>query len=263
MIQNGCIVSQGCAPVNSRSRNHVLPTCSIIRCASRMSANVAASKIRSFSRHNLECKSSFPRGMTFSNVFAAPSLRLSEGQNLLFRSFPALPQLRKSNMVPRASSKDVPTSFRYPPMTKKPQWWWRSLTWMYAETAYNLHPFLECFEFYTYPFLMAIGSLPSWFLMAYFFVAYLGIVRRKEWPHFFRFHVVMGMLLEIALQVIGTVSRWMPLSLYWGKFGMHFWTAVSFGYLFTVLESIRCALVGMYADIPFICDAAYIQIPYD
>nr|XP_007135702.1 hypothetical protein PHAVU_010G151100g [Phaseolus vulgaris]ESW07696.1 hypothetical protein PHAVU_010G151100g [Phaseolus vulgaris] len=127
MIQNGCIVSQGCAPVNSRSRNHVLPTCSIIRCASRMSANVAASKIRSFSRHNLECKSSFPRGMTFSNVFAAPSLRLSEGQNLLFRSFPALPQLRKSNMVPRASSKDVPTSFRYPPMTKKPQWWWRSL----------------------------------------------------------------------------------------------------------------------------------------
>ncbi|XP_052724621.1 protein TIC 20-I, chloroplastic isoform X2 [Vigna angularis] len=213
------------------------------------------------------------QGMAFSNVFAASSLRLSEGQNLLFRSFPGLPKLAKSNMVTRAS-KDVPTSFRYPPMTKKPQWWWRSLaclpylmplheTWMYAETAYNLHPFLECFEFYTYPFLMAIGSLPSWFLMAYFFVAYLGIVRRKEWPHFFRFHVVMGMLLEIALQVIGTVSRWMPLSLYWGKMGMHFWTAVSFGYLFTVLECIRCALVGMYADIPFICDAAYIQIPYD
>ncbi|KAF3949252.1 hypothetical protein CMV_024859 [Castanea mollissima] len=78
--------------------------------------------------------------------------------------------------------------------------------------------------------------------MAYFFVAYLGIVRRKEWPHFFRFHVVMGMLLEIALQVIGTVSRWMPLAFYWGKVGMHFWTAVAFAYLFTVLESIRCAL---------------------
>ncbi|MBA0702129.1 hypothetical protein Goari_027078 [Gossypium aridum] len=115
-------------------------------------------------------------------------------------------------------------------------------TWMYAETAYHLHPFLEDFEFLTYPFLGAIGSLPSWFLMAYFFVAYLGIVRRKEWPHFFRFHVVMGMLLEIALQVIGTVSRWMPLAIYWGKFGMHFWTAVAFAYLFTILECIRCAL---------------------
>lgn len=136
-------------------------------------------------------------------------------------------------------------------------------TWMYAETAYHLHPFLEDFEFFTYPFLGAIGRLPSWFLMAYFFAAYLGVVRRKEWPHFFRFHVVMGMLLEIALQVIGTVSRWMPLAVYWGKVGMHFWAAVAFAYLFTVLESMRCALTGMYADIPFVCDAAYIQIPYD
>ncbi|KAG9441242.1 hypothetical protein H6P81_017096 [Aristolochia fimbriata] len=183
------------------------------------------------------------------------------------------PGRSRSFTTPRAS-KDVPFSFRYPPMTKKPRWWWRTLacipylmplheTWMYAETAYHLHPFLEDFEFFTYPFLGAIGRLPSWFLMAYFFAAYLGVVRKKEWPHFFRFHVVMGMLLEIALQVIGTVSRWMPLSVYWGKIGMHFWTAVAFAYLFTVLESMKCALTGMYADIPFICDAAYIQIPYD
>lgn len=180
---------------------------------------------------------------------------------------------KHTSLVPRAS-KDVPSSFRFPPMTTKPKWYWRMFaclpylmplheTWMYAETAYNLHPFLEDFEFLTYPFLEAIGRLPSWFLMAYFFAAYLGVVRKKEWPHFFRFHVVMGMLLEIGLQVIGTISRWMPLAVYWGKVGMHFWTAVSFAYLFTVLESIRCALGGMYADIPFVCDAAYIQIPYD
>ncbi|KAJ6953121.1 hypothetical protein NC652_004957 [Populus alba x Populus x berolinensis] len=30
-----------------------------------------------------------------------------------------------------------------------------------------------------------------------------------------------------------------------------------------ILECIRCALAGMYADVPFACDAAYIQIPYD
>ena len=124
-------------------------------------------------------------------------------------------------------------------------------------------PSLEDFKFLTYPFLGFIGRFPSWFLMAYFFAAYLRVVRRKEWPHFFRFHVVMGMLLEIVLQVIGTVSRWMPLAVYWGKIGMHFCTAVAFGYLFTVLESMRCAVEVMYADIPFVCDAAYIQIPYD
>ncbi|XP_073303941.1 protein TIC 20-I, chloroplastic-like [Primulina huaijiensis] len=205
---------------------------------------------------------------------SASSTSLFHGeQGSLLRTMPKLSKRHQSASSPRAS-KDVPYSYRYPAMMKKPRWWWRTLacipylmplheTWMYAETAYHLHPFLEDFEFFTYPFLGAIGRLPSWFLMAYFFVAYLGIVRRKEWPHFFRFHVVMGMLLEIALQVMGTVSRWMPLALYWGKVGMHFWTAVAFAYLFTVLECIRCSLAGMYADFPFVCDAAYIQIPYD
>lgn len=225
---------------------------------------------------NQELKSpwSSSRVVAGKSLLSAASTSFSSGDvDGLLQMIPNVPKRRNISMSPKAS-KDVPYSFRYPAMTKKPRWWWRSLaclpylmplheTWMYAETAYHLHPFLEDFEFLTYPFLGAIGSLPSWFLMAYFFVAYLGIVRKKEWPHYFRFHVVMGMLLEIALQVIGTVSRWMPLAVYWGKVGMHFWTAVAFAYLFTVLECIRCALAGMYADIPFVCDAAYIQIPYD
>ncbi|XP_040934518.1 protein TIC 20-I, chloroplastic [Gossypium hirsutum] len=228
---------------------------------------------RSSWKQDQDSKSWQVKGLPPLHLSAASTPLLSGDLGGLALTVPLFRRRRSSSLVPRAS-KDVPYSFRYPPMTKKPKWWWRSLaclpylmplheTWMYAETAYHLHPFLEDFEFLTYPFLGAIGRLPSWFLMAYFFVAYLGVVRRKEWPHFFRFHVVMGMLLEIALQVIGTVSRWMPLAIYWGKIGMHFWTAVAFAYLFTVLECIRCALAGMYADIPFACDAAYIQIPYD
>ncbi|KAH6791411.1 translocon at the inner envelope membrane of chloroplasts 20 [Perilla frutescens var. frutescens] len=235
-------------------------------------------KIVSF--NDRSSRGSFPEIKPFSSLgiqhfrLSAASSPLVHGEHgSLFQTLPKLPKRHRGPLSPRAS-KDVPYSYRYPAMTEKPKWWWRTLaclpylmplheTWMYAETAYHLHPFLEDFEFLTYPFLGALGRLPSWFLMAYFFVAYLGVVRRKEWPHFFRFHVVMGMLLEIALQVIGTVSRWMPLSVYWGKIGMHFWTAMAFAYLFTVLECIRCALAGMYADIPFVCDAAYIQIPYD
>ncbi|KAF6162289.1 hypothetical protein GIB67_008418 [Kingdonia uniflora] len=218
-----------------------------------------------------------PSKATFPGIRSSWGAYQSTTGGSISYTMPVIPRLhnisRRSLMIPRAS-KDVPTSFRYPPMTKRPRWWWRVLacipylmpvheTWMYAQTAYNLHPFLEELEYLTYPFLGALGSLPAWFLLAYFFTAYLGIVRRKEWPHFFRFHVVTGMLLEIALQIIGTVSRWMPLAMYWGKFGMHFWAAVAFGYLFTVLECIRCALSGMYADVPFVRDAAYIQLPYD
>ncbi|KAK9751116.1 hypothetical protein RND81_02G243300 [Saponaria officinalis] len=266
MIINGYTMhSRGCKPLScnaSRPRptpstaTHVLPVVGALYGPSEL------------------VKSPCPSGVSSTFLLSASATSLLSGDHGgLLRTVPRVPNRKAHSMTPRAS-KDVPYSYRYPPMTKKPRWWWRTLaclpylmplheTWMYAETAYHLHPFLEDLEFLTYPFLEAIGSLPSWFFMAYFFMAYLGIVRRKEWPHFFRFHVVMGMLLEIALQVIGTVSRWMPLAAYWGKFGMHFWTAIAFGYLFTVLESIRCALAGMYADIPFVCDAAYIQIPYD
>nr|AAF34764.1 Tic20-like protein [Euphorbia esula] len=267
MILNGCTrpPGGGCAfPSNST-------------CNPRSGSLVSAVTTKpAFS--NIRC-SSIPIEALTSRFW--PSRGLSSGstrfltgeEGRIWHTLPSFPTHKNSKLSPRAA-KDVPSSFRFPPMTRKPRWWWRMLaclpylmplheTWMYAETAYHLHPFLEDFEFLTYPFLGAIGRLPSWFLMAYFLVAYIGVVRRKEWPHFFRFHMVMGMLLEIALQVIGTVSRWLPLALYWGKFGMQVWTAIAFAYLFTVLECIRCALAGMYADVPFACDAAYIQIPYD
>ncbi|CAA7394676.1 unnamed protein product [Spirodela intermedia] len=241
---------------------------------SPLSGGLGLPIIRSFGGASLERRASSPGGLDLHLSAASASLLCGDYGSLRSMIPSAPPRAGdRSRGGPRAS-KDVPYSFRFPPMTKKPKWWWRTLacipylmplheTWMYAETAYHLHPFLEDLEFLTYPFLGFIGRLPSWFLMAYFFAAYLGVVRKKMWPHFFRFHVVMGMLLEIALQVIGTISRWMPLAVYWGKFGMHFWTAVAFAYLFTVLECMRCALAGMYADIPFVCDAAYIQIPYD
>ncbi|XP_052306847.1 protein TIC 20-I, chloroplastic isoform X1 [Populus trichocarpa] len=272
MILNGCAMPSGSAFSSTRTCK-TMPGIMVSDHVPYTTARAALLSSRASLERHLESKSWSSRGFLSLHLSAASTPLLSGDYCGFSHYIPTFPRQRRSYSCPRAS-KDVPYSFRFPPMTKKPRWWWRTLaclpylmplheTWMYAETAYHLHPFLEDFEFLTYPFLGAIGRLPSWFLMAYFFVAYLGVVRRKEWPHFFRFHVVMGMLLEIALQVIGTVSRWMPLAVYWGKLGMHFWTAVAFAYLFTVLECIRCALAGMYADVPFACDAAYIQIPYD
>ncbi|KMZ65225.1 Protein TIC 20-I, chloroplastic [Zostera marina] len=190
-------------------------------------------------------------------------------------SFPIRTPVRRSKIqhpfMAKAKS-DVPLAkFLFPPMTKKPKWFWRTLScipyliplhesWMYAETAYQLHPYLKTFELLTIPFHQFLSMQPPWFMTAYFLLLYLGIARRKIWPHFFRFHVATGMLLEISLQVLGYVSHWMPHSIYWGKIGMHFWSMTFFGFVFTVFECVRCALSGMYADIPFVCDAAYIQI---
>lgn len=259
--------------VNTSYEPNSKPYISTFTRLSQLHSMSTFSSIKSSLGSHHSVTSCFFKGAKSSSLSSASKPLLCGEYPCFSDTLSKFPKQRRVSFSPRASSKDVPQGFRYPAMTKRPRFWWRSLaclpylmplheTWMYAETAYHLHPFLEKLEFMTYPFLRALGRLPSWFLMAYFFLAYLGIVRRKEWPHFFRYHMVMGMLLEIALQVIGTVSRWMPPAVYWGKLGMHIWTAVAFAYMFTVLECIKCAVCGMYADVPYICDAAYIQIPY-
>ncbi|KAL8243008.1 hypothetical protein R6Q59_013310 [Mikania micrantha] len=256
MILNGCSIYPGQLVYNKVCKNKSMSQCVL---------HPHALSVRSSLKSHQDLRSFSPHG--------APLVHLFSG-HLGHFTHKTPPSISPRRFIQRASKDAGPFSYKYPPMEKKPRWYWRTLaclpylmplheTWMYAETAFHLHPFLEDFEFLTYPFLSALGGLPSWFLIAYFIVAYLAVVRRKEWPHFFRFHVVTGMLLEIALQVTGTVWRWLPGAWYWGKAGMHFWTAFAFAFLFTVLECIRCCLVGMYADVPFVSDAAYIQIPYE
>ncbi|KAK3040463.1 hypothetical protein RJ639_028712 [Escallonia herrerae] len=90
-----------------------------------------------------------------------------------------------------------------------------------------------------------------------------GVMKRKEWPHFFRFHVIMGMLLEIVMQVVMYARMSIPPPFYWDKVDMHLFTAFTFAHVSTALECTRCSLAGMYAEVPFLCVAAYIQISYE
>ncbi|KAL6553133.1 Protein TIC 20-I, chloroplastic [Orobanche gracilis] len=274
MILNGCFV-------NSRVSNllvHDRKPCSF-RYSNSTIAGIPNSDKKVVSLYDRSFCVPFSKSETASlgvkqlHLSAASTPLLHGEHGSLFRANPKLLERPRRPLSPRASE-DMPTDYRYPPMTKKPRWWWRVIacvpylmplheTWMFAETAYHLHPFLEDFQRATFPFLRSLGRFPRWFFIAYLFVSYLGIVRRKEFPHFFRCHVITALLLEIALQIVGSVSRRLPKAWYWGRAGMHFWTMYAFAHMFTVLECIRCALAGMYADVPFVSDAAYIQVPYD
>ncbi|XP_073004979.1 protein TIC 20-I, chloroplastic-like [Typha latifolia] len=169
-------------------------------------------------------------------------------------------------VVPRASK----SVFSYPELTTKPKWWWRSLacvpyllplhnTWSYADAVFQLHPVLEDFEFLANPFLDTIALLPSWVTILAFMGIYFLVIRRKEWPHFLRFHVTMAMLLDTGLQIMATICNWMPNTAYQGKLMVHLWTAVAFSQMYTVVECMRCALAGIYPDVPFLSDAAYVH----
>ncbi|CAI5988006.1 unnamed protein product [Closterium sp. NIES-65] len=225
---------------------------------------------------------SFPRNPAFRASAAPPSAHpsafLGQQDSLRLRKAspsavsPSAPRRRVSPVRAADGDSDVPAFKGFPPMQTRPAWYWRIAAvvpyllplceaWIYSETAQSLFHFLFTYEQLCQPFLMLLGLLPSWFMLAYFFGAYLGVVRNNRWPHFLRFHVVTGMLLEIILQVVGTLNDWIPKSIYWGKIGAHFWLAIAVAFIFIVLECIWCAIRGTYADVPFISDAAYMQIP--
>ena len=163
-------------------------------------------------------------------------------------------------------------SLRYPAQTEKPEWWWRTLACVpylvslqISDTGFYVQPFLEHydkFEDLIFYIPGAVKRWSMWFPMLYCYLSYIGVVKNKEWPHFFRYHVIMAMLLETALQVVWHSSNFMPLIHFRGTFGMYYWAAVGFIYIFVMLECIRCALGGKYVKIPFVSESALIHTLY-
>ncbi|KAK1294518.1 hypothetical protein QJS10_CPA16g00022 [Acorus calamus] len=146
---------------------------------------------------------------------------------------------RNSQLVPRASL----MSFRfdpYPKMTEKPKWRVQRAPHPIIHGYHRARP-----ELVLHGVLLRGVSVPD---------------KEGELPHFFRFHMLMAMLLDNVLQIICTSCNWFPVFFFKGnRLLIHFWTGVALAYIFTVLECMRCTLNGAYADVPFVADAAYIH----
>ncbi|KAL1106036.1 hypothetical protein V6Z11_D04G174100 [Gossypium hirsutum] len=248
-------------------------------------------------KHFRTCKVTFPFSLCIKSLYLDT---LKNGSSNSYCHCPKLPQTRhcrrsslkfagqsyvvkqqwftgflvfyRSLSLPRAYKDDV-FKFRYPVITEKPEWWLRTLACVpyllalqISDAGYFLHPFLEHYEMFEnliYFVPGAIKRLPPWFSMIYCYFGYIGIVKNKDWPHYIRFHLMMGMLLETALQLIWYTSNFLPLIHYNGCFGMHYWAGIGFGYILVLFECVRCALGGRYAHIPFISDAAYIHTVFN
>lgn len=268
MMLNGCsLVTPSVSPISFNSKS--LKYRGLPPLPSQVSFRSIRSSWRPF--QGLALQSSI--GKTLQHCEAAPSLfswndhsfshntRLTLGRRIQ-RPFLA---------APRASI-EMPWSIRYPASKgDKVKWWWRTLaclpylislrdTWKYWEAAYRLYPALEQFEFLTSGFYRAFDRLPRWFVMVYFTAAYLGVVRRKELPHFLRFNTVLSMLLENAIQIAETTSSFFPFAFYGGRLGyQHFWIALGVIYVLTVLVCMGSSILGKYVEVPVVSEAAFIH----
>ncbi|TVU29256.1 hypothetical protein EJB05_20815 [Eragrostis curvula] len=160
-------------------------------------------------------------------------------------------------------------SFSYPELESKPKWWWRTLAcvpyllplhnmWSHADAIYQLHPYLQRFSL-LYAFIDTMALLPGWLFLVIFMTIYFFVVRRKWSPHFLRFHIILAILLDTGSQALATACNWNPSIIFQGKPMAYFWMTMAFIQIFTVVECMRCALAGVYANIPFISHTAFIH----
>ncbi|CAN6175875.1 unnamed protein product, partial [Urochloa humidicola] len=187
-------------------------------------------------------------------------------------SIKGIPSLSaRHNRHPRSVSCKASSlaSFSYPELTSKPRWWWRTLAcvpyllplhnmWSYADVIYQLHTYLQGFSL-LYTFIDTMTLCPGWLFLVIFMTVYFFVVRRKWSPHFLRFHVILAILLDTGSQAVATMCTWMPSIVYQGKPMQYFWMSIAFIQIFTVLECMRCALCGMYPNVPFISHTAFIH----
>ncbi|XP_050368321.1 protein TIC 20-IV, chloroplastic-like [Argentina anserina] len=203
-----------------------------------------------------------PRGLPSLDLSAASSTVPRGSEAGRSQKTSILLRQRKSSALVQVKKKDHSSiTIPFPKMTEKLEWWCRTLACLpflasvlMSEHGFHIIPFAEHYHLFgdlIYYVPGAIKRLPWWFPSAYCILAYFFIVKKKEWSHFFRYHVVMAMLLDTMLQVVGKASEFFPLIHSCGTFGIEYCAAVGFLYILILLECMRCALAGKYAKLPF------------
>ncbi|CAJ2660426.1 unnamed protein product [Trifolium pratense] len=162
------------------------------------------------------------------------------------------------------------SGFRIPVNAEKPEWWWRTLSCIpyllalqLSTTGNYLVPLINKFELdrnVLFYIPGALTRLPFWFHILYGFLATEAVVKNRDFfPLSFRFHVMTGVLLETALQIVSQASNFMPLIHFQGTLGTYYWAALSMTYIIITMYCIRCALLGKFSNIPVISQSAFLH----
>jgi len=121
-------------------------------------------------------------------------------------------------------------------------------------------PFLkEALEIVLTPLAFLYSSLGSFGSLIIFFVLFLAVVRNPRISHFIRFNTMQAILIDILVYLLGLVLGFVA------RGGANLVVETLFNVVFlgafaACVYSIIQSVIGKYADIPTISEAAYSQV---
>ncbi|WIA14564.1 hypothetical protein OEZ85_003081 [Tetradesmus obliquus] len=119
---------------------------------------------------------------------------------------------------------------------------------VFAWTEY----FTEPFEHWFY--------IHEWAPLIIFFGTYLGIVRNKKIPHVARYHIMMGVMLDIVAMILIVVEENLPFGVLWTPWSDLFYALMFWFVFLLVMYCLFFCFMGWYCEIPLISEGVYMQI---
>ncbi|ARI80459.1 hypothetical protein IQ224_14465 [Microcystis sp. LEGE 00066] len=110
------------------------------------------------------------------------------------------------------------------------------------------------------PLAFLYSSLGTFGSLIIFFVLFLAVVRNPRISHFIRFNTMQAILIDILVSLLGLVLKFFD-----ERLGANFVLETLFNVVFlgafaACVYSIIQSVIGKYADIPTISEAAYSQV---
>ena len=112
------------------------------------------------------------------------------------------------------------------------------------------------------PLFLAVNSTRFTSLII-FIILYAGVVRNTKIHYFIRFNTLQGILINIAIVLLGIVIDFLGIASGGGGILVETSSSVVFlGTLTACFYAISQSIMGKYAELPTISQAAYSQLPY-
>lgn len=110
------------------------------------------------------------------------------------------------------------------------------------------------------PLAFLYSSLGSFGSLIIFFVLFFAVVRNPRISHFIRFNTMQAILIEILVYLLGLVLDFVARGLGANLLVETLFNVVFLGAFAACVYSIIQSVIGKYADIPTISEAAYSQV---
>jgi 4-amino-4-deoxy-L-arabinose transferase-like glycosyltransferase len=110
------------------------------------------------------------------------------------------------------------------------------------------------------PLAFLYSSLGSFGSLIIFFVLFLAVVRNPRISHFIRFNTMQAILIDILVYLLGLALGFVARGLGANLVVETLFNVVFLGAFAACVYSIIQSVIGKYADIPTISEAAYSQV---